>query len=100
MIKILNSAQIRELDKITIKSQGITSLELMERAAEACVNHLLNIITTSHEYIYVVCGKGNNGGDGLAIARILYSKKVFPQIKIIVIVIDENNSETRDFKEN
>jgi hydroxyethylthiazole kinase-like uncharacterized protein yjeF len=69
-MKIFTAAQIRALDAFTIQEQNITSLELMERAAKACFQWI-----TSHypvqKPMLVLCGMGNNGGDGLALCRIL-----------------------------
>ncbi|MFD2719071.1 NAD(P)H-hydrate dehydratase [Hymenobacter monticola] len=72
-MKILTAAQTRALDQATIQEQGITSAQLMERAASAFVEWL------SHQFdsneageILLLCGPGNNGGDGLAAARLLH----------------------------
>lgn len=68
--KILLAEQIQRLDAETITNEPIASIDLMERAALACVNWLL--INTNKKCIYkIFCGLGNNGGDGLAIARLL-----------------------------
>ncbi|MFM9057190.1 MAG: NAD(P)H-hydrate epimerase, partial [Bacteroidota bacterium] len=68
MIKILNSETLRKIDQETIQKQGLQSHELMERAADACVAWIDEQIPAGIGFI-VVCGPGNNGGDGLAIAR-------------------------------
>ncbi len=69
-MKIFNAVQIRQLDQTTIQKEPISSIDLMERASEAFVNRLIKYFpnTTS---ISIFCGIGNNGGDGLAIARLL-----------------------------
>src|ERR1043165_1811228 len=72
-MKILSAAQIREWDAATIKREGITSLNLMERAATACVEWIMSKYKEVTPFV-VVCGTGNNGGDGLAIARMLIGK--------------------------
>jgi ADP-dependent NAD(P)H-hydrate dehydratase / NAD(P)H-hydrate epimerase len=69
-MKILTADQIRELDRYTIEHEPVTSLNLMERAATACFRRLLKLINVDVP-VYVFCGKGNNGGDGLAISRLL-----------------------------
>jgi hydroxyethylthiazole kinase-like uncharacterized protein yjeF len=69
-MKILSAAQIRQADQYTISHEPIASIDLMERAASACVQYILESNGPDTRYI-VVCGKGNNGGDGLAIARML-----------------------------
>lgn len=69
-MKILATEQIREVDKCTIANEPISSIDLMERAAQACADWIMaNVNKTEH--ITVFAGMGNNGGDGLAIARIL-----------------------------
>ncbi|MDY0779893.1 NAD(P)H-hydrate dehydratase [Tenacibaculum sp. IB213877] len=68
--KILNVKQIREADKHTIQSLNIPSVELMEKAANAFVAAFLAQVSIDKK-IAVVCGVGNNGGDGFAVARLL-----------------------------
>lgn len=72
MIKILQSSQIRDWDQYTIEHEPISSIDLMERASNKSVDVLLDLYNLQHFTIF--CGPGNNGGDGLAIARILLSK--------------------------
>jgi NAD(P)H-hydrate epimerase len=69
-MKIFSATQIREADAYTIEHEPISSLQLMERAANACTQWLLRHYDRSHPF-YVFCGMGNNGGDGLAITRLL-----------------------------
>ena len=72
-MKILTGAQIRELDQYTIDHEPVASIELMERAARA----ITAAITTrfdSNTHVVVFAGPGNNGGDGLAVARMLSEK--------------------------
>jgi len=72
MLKILSNEEMRQLDNKTIHDIGIPGIVLMERAAQGCVNALMDY-TDNRDFplTYVFCGKGNNGGDGLAIARYL-----------------------------
>lgn len=74
MQPIYNVATIREADKYTIENEPIASVDLMERAATACTDKLFDLGLTSEMPVYIVCGPGNNGGDGLAIARLLIRK--------------------------
>ncbi len=70
-MKILTAAQMREMDRRTVEA-GIPSLVLMENAAHRVVEVLeQHYAPLARHDIVVVCGKGNNGGDGLAIARLL-----------------------------
>ncbi len=74
-MKIFNAEQIKAIDQFTIVSEPIASLDLMERAARACVRRLLKLLP-SDEKILVICGKGNNGGDGLVIGKILLQNQL------------------------
>ena len=75
MKRILTAAQMKQADRNTIETMGIPSLVLMERAALSCVEELQNG-TWDTGKVLAVCGPGNNGGDGAAIARILKTKGV------------------------
>ena len=69
-MKILESKIIREIDNATCEAQGIDSLELMERAANAVTFEITSKFLPSQR-IVVMAGPGNNGGDALAVARML-----------------------------
>lgn len=73
-MKILSAAQIRQADAHTIAEEQIPSAALMERAAKAFVTWFDNKFSGQAHRILVCCGPGNNGGDGLAIARLLFGK--------------------------
>jgi ADP-dependent NAD(P)H-hydrate dehydratase / NAD(P)H-hydrate epimerase len=70
MVRILNSTQLKALDGHTIASEPISSINLMERASRAFVAWFVEKFNALNK-IGVVCGTGNNGGDGLAVARML-----------------------------
>ena len=72
-MKILTCAQQKEADAYTIANEPISSIELMERAAAAMTRIICSRWDTSHRMI-VIAGAGNNGGDALAIARLLADK--------------------------
>jgi len=72
-MKILPVEKIREADSYTIENEPITDLDLMERAASKCFEWLVTHLQ-DHRPVKVFTGTGNNGGDGLAIARMLYRK--------------------------
>ncbi|UOE41818.1 NAD(P)H-hydrate dehydratase [Chryseobacterium suipulveris] len=72
-MKIFNAEQIRNCDKFTIENEPVSSLNLMERAAESCCEWLLKRFK-NNETFQIFCGNGNNGGDGFAVARMLYQK--------------------------
>jgi NAD(P)H-hydrate epimerase len=73
-MKILSAAQIRQADAHTLAEEQIPSAALMERAAKAFVTWFDNKFPEQGRRILVCCGPGNNGGDGLAIARLLLAK--------------------------
>ena len=82
MLPILTSKQIGLADKFTIKHEPISSINLMERAA-SCSYKIIRKFLKSHQQInkiYVFCGIGNNGGDGLAISRMFINDGLIPEI--------------------
>lgn len=70
-MKILTDSQLKEADKYTIENEPIKSIELMERASTVIAEWFVNNIEKERPLLFLI-GKGNNGGDGLAVARILY----------------------------
>lgn len=94
-MKILSAQQIRQWDQYTITHEPVSSLDLMERAAAPCTKWIIeNDLIQSP--IKIFCGKGNNGGDGLAIARQLAEKGIIPQVYILQL----GTSGTTDFEAN
>ncbi len=91
-MKIISSHQIKELDQISIQNEGISSIDLMERAARACLPKILNFAEENTSFT-VFCGKGNNGGDGLAIARFLADRNR----KVEVFVVNYKNNSSPEF---
>ncbi|HEV7642846.1 MAG TPA: NAD(P)H-hydrate dehydratase [Pyrinomonadaceae bacterium] len=73
MKKVLTAAEMREVDRLTTEKFGIPSLRLMESAATAVFNVVMEKLggSVSGGSVLIFCGKGNNGGDGAALARIL-----------------------------
>ena len=94
-MKILSAQQIKETDAHTILHEPITSINLMERAATACVEWIRNN-TFSDSKIQIICGTGNNGGDGLAIARLLHEKRYDTE----VFILRYTNKCSADFSAN
>jgi hydroxyethylthiazole kinase-like uncharacterized protein yjeF len=72
-MKILSSSQIREADRQTILREPVSSVELMERAATACLEWITQRYDAQQKFTFLV-GTGNNGGDGLALCRMLREK--------------------------
>ena len=96
MLSIIPGKSVSELDKAFISYEGITSLELMERAADSFCNWFLGNFPNYKRDIFIFCGPGNNGGDGLAIARIL-SKKTD---KVHVVYFEEAKNCSSDYQSN
>ncbi|NDV47857.1 NAD(P)H-hydrate dehydratase [Paludibacter sp. 221] len=69
-MKLLTENKIRELDLTTIDSEPISSIDLMERASDKIAQWIIEHINTACPLVFLI-GKGNNGGDGLAVARML-----------------------------
>jgi hydroxyethylthiazole kinase-like uncharacterized protein yjeF len=88
-VKIFTAKQMYEADKATEAKEGITSIDLMERAAQQVFVWIENRLQGSQVPIHIFCGIGNNGGDGLAIARMLLNK----DYKVICYIV--NYSEKR-----
>ncbi len=72
-MKIFSSSQIKACDAYTIHAGEMRSVDLMERAARACVDWLSDHLPKDALFI-ILCGTGNNGGDGLAITRLLHQR--------------------------
>ncbi|HYG39395.1 MAG TPA: NAD(P)H-hydrate dehydratase [Cytophagales bacterium] len=88
-MKILSASQIKALDQFTIQKENISSWDLMERASHAFCKWLIDKFDQSYT-ITIIAGTGNNGGDGLAIARIL--KKEGYAVKVMVVGNHEQGS--------
>ncbi|MDP3467970.1 MAG: NAD(P)H-hydrate dehydratase [Daejeonella sp.] len=97
MLQLLTSPQIREADAYTIKNKPISSIDLMESASVAFVKVFMEEVPDRDTLISIYCGTGNNGGDGLAIARLL-KEKGYDRISVKIVRFSPN--ESPDFKVN
>src|SRR5487761_932623 len=71
-MKVLTAAQMREMDRRTASVHGVSGTELMEHAGAAVARFLRQAWPgRCRGVVTIVCGKGNNGGDGLVAARLL-----------------------------
>ena len=95
-MKIFTASQIYEADKITIQKQQISSWQLMERAATEIFNWLHQRMQGAQVKIHLYCGIGNNGGDGLALARQLWEHGY----NIEVNVVSYSDKRSQDFLAN
>ncbi|MCB2409378.1 NAD(P)H-hydrate dehydratase [Hymenobacter lucidus] len=95
-MRILTAAQTRQADQATLQEQGLTSTALMERAATAFSEWLMERQSpTEAGEILVFCGPGNNGGDGLAVARLLH--RAGYAVRVLVLPADKYSA---DFEAN
>ena len=94
-MKIFSASQIKAWDAYTIQNEPIKSIDLMERAAIACFNWISGRFDKSHTF-KVFCGSGNNGGDGLAIARLLIKKGY----RVFVYIVGTKSTGSVDFYTN
>lgn len=69
-------AEMRELDRMAIEEFGIPGIVLMENAGRAVSDVIVQLIDKKREQVLVVCGTGNNGGDGFVVARHLWNAGV------------------------
>jgi ADP-dependent NAD(P)H-hydrate dehydratase / NAD(P)H-hydrate epimerase len=76
MQKVLTAEEMREVDRLTTERYGIPSILLMENAAHAAARFITERLgdTVAGKSFLILCGKGNNGGDGAALARILWTQ--------------------------
>ncbi len=93
---IPNSQQIRDWDTYTIAHEPIASIDLMERASLVFVHWFLELFPDQDRPVHIFCGPGNNGGDGLAVARLLQQR--FYAVTVYLCYTDGNTS--ADFRTN
>lgn len=72
-MKALSVAQMKEAEQNAV-TMGSTYLKLMEQAGEACAQYMLSQHNLLNQNVAILCGAGNNGGDGLVLARLLYRR--------------------------
>lgn len=94
-MEIFSAEQIRAWDQFTIANEPIASIDLMERAAESCFSWLERQGYLDCSFS-IYCGKGNNGGDGLALARMLSDQ----DCPVIVHILEFGHKGTDDFQAN
>lgn len=81
-MKIFSASQIKDWDQFTISHEPVTSIDLMERAAGACCKWITSNCDVDSDFV-IFCGNGNNGGDGLAIARMMQQQKIQTAVYIL-----------------
>jgi len=91
-MKVFVAKQIKQIDADTLQEQKLSSMELMERAAQACTDFIHTHFKDDSAFT-IVCGEGNNGGDGLAIARQL--RTLGKVVEVVLISYHHRASEDR-----
>ena len=82
-MKVLTAEQMREADRLTTERYDIPSLQLMENAGAAAASYLSSVYPDlARRRVVILCGKGNNGGDGLVVARRLRESGVSPLVML------------------
>src|SRR5947208_11598037 len=83
-MKILTAAQMQRIDRITTERYGVPSLTLMENAGRGVLEFLAErFAPLGGQKIAIVCGRGNNGGDGLVVARLLREQGLTPRVILL-----------------
>ncbi len=83
-MKILTAAQMQDIDRLTTERYGVPSLTLMENAGRGVVEFLEQHFSPLHaQKIVILCGRGNNGGDGLVVARLLRERGLKPRVLLL-----------------
>ncbi len=93
-MRVLSASQVKAWDQFTIENEPISSLDLMERAAAKAVGWILE--NMSFQSATIVCGKGNNGGDGMVMAQMLDEKGW----QIQVVTLDDDKGGSKDYLTN
>lgn len=91
-MEVMSINKCKEIDRYTIEELGIPSIVLMENAANEVTNRVNNL----GDKFVIFCGAGNNGGDGLAIARKLLLKNK----DVCVVIVSKNDKYSTDFLVN
>ncbi len=94
-MQILSTEQTRKADAYTIANEPIKSVDLMERASQAFVDWFTQKFN-NNKRVLIIAGTGNNGGDALAIARLLHKKNY----QVQVFLASPQSQETEDYRHN
>jgi NAD(P)H-hydrate epimerase len=87
-MKRLTRAQVREVDRLAVERYHLPSIVLMENAARSVTDAALEMLRLAGGRVVIACGGGNNGGDGLAIARHLHNRRHRVEINLFTSVTE------------
>ena len=93
-MKLFTVKQIQELDKATIKNEPIASIDLMERASQCLFDAFVERYVADDE-VFIFAGSGNNGGDALALARMLSKLNSVFQINVFVLESEKRSADNK-----
>lgn len=97
-MKVLSAAEMREVDRLTTERYAMPSLLLMENAAVRSIEAIENAFgPMSNRHVKIVCGPGNNGGDGAAVARQLWIRGALVDVVLIGHVDDTSGDAKTNF---
>jgi ADP-dependent NAD(P)H-hydrate dehydratase / NAD(P)H-hydrate epimerase len=98
-MKILSAAEMREVDRLTTERYGIPGIQLMENAATGVVEAAeRNFGALSNKRALIICGTGNNGGDGAAVARLLHHRGASVDVLLLGHVEDSHGDARTNFE--
>lgn len=86
MIKVLTGSQMRDIDKKAIEELKIPGIVLMENAGRSVYEQVIEILDNNNDSVLIICGKGNNGGDGFAAARHLVEDGILTVVISLFLV--------------
>ncbi|MGH9832510.1 MAG: NAD(P)H-hydrate dehydratase [Blastocatellia bacterium] len=96
-MKILTAQQMREIDRLTVERCGIPYATLMETAGNRVVEAIINRFgDVKGKSFTIYCGKGNNGGDGAVVARLLWMRGAFEVDVLLFGQVEETKDEARE----
>lgn len=97
---VISAQQMREIDQLTVQNHKVSSLQLMESAAAACLKAISNHFDgeLADKKIQILCGPGNNGGDGAALARQLASQRVQTDVILFGSISDTTGDARHNFE--
>jgi NAD(P)H-hydrate epimerase len=99
-VPLPNVQQIRDWDQFTIQHEPILPIDLMERVGSSLFFAIINDHRLSKRTVRVFCGQGNNGGDGLVIARKFLESKSVAKDNLHIYCISQGSSRTLEFDQN